>query len=148
MRTIRCRLAVSALLALVLGDALAMGADVVKIGAIFEDSKEVIFDGTQTWGWAANHAEAAAAAVARINSDDAILPGVEIQLVRIHVEALRAAAWMEGDCSRASERCFLRQFHDTEAVRNQNHNRKSPPPENQMENFLKTGKGYVLYLAQ
>ena len=100
MRTIRCRLAVSALLALVLGDALAMGADVVKIGAIFEDSKEVIFDGTQTWGWAANHAEAAAAAVARINSDDAILPGVEIQLVRIHVEALRAAAWMEGDCSR------------------------------------------------
>ena len=96
MRTIRCRLAVSALLALVLGDALAMGADVVKIGAIFEDSKEVIFDGTQTWGWAANHAEAAAAAVARINSDDAILPGVELQLVRIHVEALRAAAWLEG----------------------------------------------------
>ena len=60
MRTFRCRLAVSALLALVLGDALAMGADVVKIGAVFEDSKEVIFDGTQTWGWAANHAEAAA----------------------------------------------------------------------------------------
>ena len=115
MRTFRCRLAVSALLALVLGDALAMGADVVKIGAVFEDSKEVIFDGTQTLGWAANHAEAAAAAVARINSDNTILPGVELQLVRIHVEVLRAAAWMEGDCSRASERCFLRQFHDTEA---------------------------------
>ena len=90
----------------------------VKIGAIFDKKPGTTSNG-RPWqdpfnGWAANHALAAAAAALSINNDTNILPGVELQLVDIDIDAVRASAWLQGANS-TSEQCFLRQVHANEA---------------------------------
>jgi hypothetical protein len=108
-------------LLVLLSTATQASGEVIKIGAIFDKKPATAFAGrpwqNQFNGWASNQAAAAAAAVSRINSDNNILPDDQLRLVDIDVDAVRAAAWLQGGGSAAAgiARCFLQQFHESEA---------------------------------
>ena len=92
-------------------------ADVVKIGALFDDKARILFDGSKMLGIGAGHADAAAAAVQVINADDSILTehNVTLKLVPIDVATLTALTWLRrmGD---QSSQCFLRKYHYVKAL--------------------------------